>query len=165
MELNKLDKAVEFQEKKLGYLLHCNDVENISLIYRNLISNYFELKNWKKVDQLCIKKIKLDSERDDKKELVIVYSILAVTLRKLKKYNSSIKYHKLCINLAIEIEDNNVLATAYNDLGNTFSIVKNVKEAEECFLESIRIKKNIGNEVGVMASHWSSVKEFYWAFC
>ena len=86
-------------------------------------------------------------------ELALTYSIFAVTLRAFKKYNSSIKYHKLCIDLAKEIEDNNALATAYNDLGNTYSIAGKTKESEECFLESIKIKSKIGNEIGMMNSY------------
>lgn len=152
-KLNKLNKVIEFQERKLSYLLRSNDDNELSLIYGNLISSCFKIKNWKKLSQICKKKIKLELERNDKMELAPTYSVFAVTLRTLKKYNSSIEYHKLCINLAREIEDNNLLATANNDLGNTYKIVGNFKEAEQCYLESIKIKTKMGNEIGTMNTY------------
>lgn len=139
----------------MSYLLRSNDNAELSLIYGNLISNYLEIKNWKKLSQICEKKIKLELERGDKVELALTYIVFAVTLRALKKYDSSIKYHKLCINLAREIEDNKALATAYNDLGNTYSIAGKTKESEQCFLESIKIKTKTGNETGMMTSYFN----------
>lgn len=151
--LNRLNKVIEFQEKKLTYLLSLDDKNNISLTYGDLISNYFKIKNWEKISLLSREKIKLELERNNKIELAYTYNMLAVALRNLENYNFAIKNHKLSINFATESEDNIALATAYNDLGNTYKLTKNIVKSEQCYLESIKIKSKIGNEIGMMNTY------------
>ena len=152
-KLNKLDKVIEFQEKKLTYLLRSGDKENILAIYKDLILNYSKIKNWEKVIKICKKKEEIEIECDDARELAITYLTHALALRDLKKYDSSIKYHELSIDLAKQIENEELLAVMYNDLGNTHFVAGNIKKSEESYLESIKIKNNVGNELGVMKSY------------
>ena len=152
-KLNKLDKVIEFQEKKLTYLLRSDNKENISIVYNDLILNYSKIKNWEKVIIICKKKKEIELERGDIRELSITYLTHALALRDLKKYDSAIKYHELSIDLAKQSEDDALLAATYNDLGNTHFFAGNITKSEESHLESIKIKNSVGNELGVMKSY------------
>ncbi|MHA1887086.1 MAG: tetratricopeptide repeat protein [Promethearchaeota archaeon] len=152
-KLNKLDKVIEFQEKKLTYLLRSDNKENISIIYNDLILNYSKIKNWEKVIIICKKKKEIELERGDTRELAITYLTYALALRYLKKYDSAIKHYELSIDLAKHIEDDELLAVIYNDLGITHFVAGNITKSEESHLESIKIKSNVGNELGVMRSY------------
>ncbi len=68
-------------------------------------------------------------------------------------YDSAIKHYELSIDLAKQIKNEELLAVIYNDLGNTHFVAGNIKKSEESHLESIKIKSNVGNELGVMRSY------------
>jgi len=132
---------IKFDERLLGSTYH-----NIANIYKNKLNEDSAMYYYSRA-------LSLHKQYDNLTSESMVASSIGDLKVKLKKYQESIKYYLLSLEIDKTVLDANTLATTYINLGNAYAGMRDHTSAEKNMLKGLDILKNIGDVEGQMKSY------------
>ncbi|WP_170245870.1 tetratricopeptide repeat protein [Tenacibaculum adriaticum] len=137
-------KALEYQRKSLSLFEILKDSTGIALINENIGSIYEDLIQYDKAHNYFIKAYRYLKDTKTHAEINVLNN-LGDVYRKKGEYDESILYTKKALELAIIINDDNELESAYKDMSKAYALVGNYEKAFEFLKKSERLKEEILN--------------------
>lgn len=111
----------------------------VAELYTTMSKVYLDRYNYEKALHYQLKALKLYEKDPNKKNLIIAYRRMAIIHRSILNNEKVLMYQRKALNLAKHIGDTSLISSIYNDLGGTYSFMKNYNKALECFFRSLQL--------------------------
>lgn len=141
----KFEEAIKANEKSLQF---ANAVESksVSVILTNLANVYFELKDYKKANELYQEALKIARSINDKKDESLCLSNLGSLHLELNEIKEAQSYFFESITLCKEIDDKEQLCYNYTGLGESFFKAANYNES----IKFLELGKSLANQINIL---------------
>lgn len=120
-----------------------NDTERVNQLYKRGFSLRNQNPQWafeygKRAETEALK-------TKSKKHIAKSYNLLGIMFYKRGNYRTAMRYHKQALHLREKINDVLGIAQSQTNLGNVYSDIEMLYEAEEAYLNAIKAYKQSGN--------------------
>ena len=137
------ESGIDYLNKSIPYFEQAKDTVQLAMSY-SLISNAFhDFGNYEKGKEYAFKGIKIAEKLKNIRTQWYLLNVLGINYDDNKEYDKALATHLKALNFT---KDNNrLLASTYNNLGNTYKKKGMLTEAENYFQKSFEIEKTIQN--------------------
>ncbi|KAK3723059.1 hypothetical protein QZH41_008528 [Actinostola sp. cb2023] len=170
-DLRDFHKAIEFQDKHLNIVVSRADKKGEEIAYRNLGCAYFALGKYQEAIEYHKKSLSIATEIKDKRGEGMAYGNLGLVYRIQGHCHLAIEYYQKYLPTAKELNDKYGEGKCYNNLGDAYfslyvidksssqqekddapkpgaTAITAIKEAEQCFKESLQCYDWIFEHIG-----------------
>lgn len=137
------ESGIGYLNKSLGYFEKAKDTIQLAHAFSDISNAFHDFGNYEKGKEYARKGLQLIAMQKESNKNVTWYlhNVLAINFDDNKEYDSAIATHLKALSFAEKNEA--LLASTYNNLGNTYKKKEMLAEADTYFQKSFKIEKSL----------------------
>ena len=150
LKISDPQKALIYNREALSYAHDVNSVEILSKINQLMGDLYATENNLQPAINYYLISEKLCKELGDKKEIAIIFSKLGrMYYNNNFELDKALSYYNKMMDIALELNDEQILATSYYNLGGLFLSLKDNDKANSYYNKLLTISEKLNNKAGI----------------
>ncbi len=153
LKISDPQKALLYNREALSYAHDVNSVEILAKINQLMGDLYATENNLQPAINYYLISEKLFKEQGDKKEIAMIFSKLGrMYYNNNFELDKALSYYNKMMDIALELNDEKLLATSYHNLGGLFLSFKDNDKANNYYNKLLTISEKLNDKAGIASA-------------
>jgi tetratricopeptide (TPR) repeat protein len=153
LKISDPQKALLYNREALSYAHDVNSVEILAKINQLMGDLYATENNLQPAINYYLISEKLFKEQGDKKEIAMIFSKLGrMYYTNNFELDKALSYYNKMMDIALELNDEKLLATSYHNLGGLFLSFKDNDKANNYYNKLLTISEKLNDKAGIASA-------------